>query len=124
MGNPFTSTSVTNYNANPPPDDGTTAPSNLVAWSTIKTKLPDPLKAAFDASETATNTAFGKVVGGGSVTSTAVDYTVLAADQGKFIKVTVSGKTITTPDATSVGAPFVFVVVNVSSGGITLAGNN
>ena len=123
MGNPFTTTSVTSYNANPPPDDGSQVANNIVAWSTIKTKLPDPIKSAFDTSETNTNTAFSKVMGGGGFTSTATNYTVLAADQGKFIKVTAAA-TITTPDATSVGSPFVFVVVNETTGDITLAGNN
>lgn len=123
MSNPFTSTSVVNYNSNPPADDGSQVPANLVAWATIKTKLPDPIKTAFDTSETNTNNAFAKVMGGGGITSTAVNYTVLSADQGKFVKVTAAA-TITTPDATAVGSPFVFVVVNESAGDITLAGNN
>lgn len=124
MGAPYTATSVANYNSNPPSDDGSTTATNRVSWSTQKTKLTDPLKTAFDTSETNTAAALLKVLGGGAVLGTSVDYTVLAADQGKMIKVTASGKTITTPDATSVGSPFWFMVKNASTGAITLAGNN
>jgi hypothetical protein len=123
MGSPFTVTSVSNYNSNPPPDDGSQTAANRVQWSTQKTKLTDPIKTAFDDSESATSTAFGKVMGGGGITTTAVDYTVTASDQGKFVKVTASGKTVTTPDATVVGSPFVFSVLNNSSGNITLDGS-
>lgn len=123
MGNPFVSAAVNSYNANPPPDDGSQGPGNMLAWSTIKTKLPDPIKSALETDITNTNTAFSKIIGGGGFTSTATNYTVLLADQGKFIKVTAAA-TITTPDATSVGSPFVFAVVNETTGDITIAGNN
>lgn len=122
MGNPFTSTSVSSYNSNPPSDDGSQTASNRLQWSTHKTKLSDPIKTAFDTSETATNTAFGKVIGGGGITTTAVDYTITSSDQGKFIKATAS-LTLTTPDATSVDSPFVFFVVNTSTGDVTVDGN-
>lgn len=125
MGNPFTPTSVSSYNANPPADDGSQVAPNIVAWSTIKTKLNDPIKSAFDTSETAINSAFSKIVGGAGITSASSNYTVLLADQGKLVKITGSGGiTLTTPDATSVGAPFVFAYLNASSSSITLAGNN
>jgi len=123
VGSPFTITSTSNYNANPPSDDGAQTASNRVQWSTQKSKLSDPIKTAFDASETATSNAFGKVKGGAGITTTAVDYTIAAGDQGKYVKCTVSGKNITTPDATVVGSPFVVSVVNDSTGNITLVGN-
>lgn len=124
MAAPFSVTSVANYNSNPPTDDGATTTANRIDWSKTKTKIGDPLKTAFDASETATLAAFAKILGGAGILTTAVDYTVLAADQGKLVKVTASGKTITTPDATVVGSPFYFGVVNESTGNITFAGNN
>lgn len=125
MGNPFTTTSVSSYNSNPPPDDGTTVANNIIAWATIKTKLVDPIKSAFDTSETNTNSAFAKVVGGGGITSVSTNYTVLAADQGKTIVVTGSGGiTITSPDATIVQSPFSFFLVNTATSSITYAGNN
>lgn len=43
--------------------------------------------------------------------------------QGEVIKVTVPGKTVTTPDAGTVLSPFRFVVINQSTGTITIAGN-
>lgn len=123
MGNPYTSVTVSNYNANPPSDDGAATAANRVQWSTEKTKLTDPLKTAFEASETATVAAFAKIIGGGGVTATAISYTVTAGDQGKLVKATASGITITTPDATVVTSPFVFGVLNNSSGDITLDGS-
>lgn len=123
MGAPFTTTSVSNYNANPPADDGSQVSANRVQWSTQKTKLADPVYNAFNTSETTTNTAFGKVVGGATITTTAISYTVTASDQSKIVKATAGGITITTPDATVVGAPFVFSVVNLSTSDITFAGN-
>lgn len=123
MAAPFTVTSVSNYNANPPPDDGSQVAANRVQWSTQKTKLVDPVYNAFNTSETNTNTAFSKVVGGATITTTAISYTVTASDQSKIVKATAGGITITTPDATIVGAPFVFSVVNLASTDITFAGN-
>jgi hypothetical protein len=124
MGNPFTATSVTSYNANPPSDDGAQTPANRVQWSTQKTKLSDPLKVAFDASEAATATAFSRLPGGAGIVSTALSYAVQSGDQGALIVVTGSGGvTITTPDATVVGNPFVFRVLNLSSSDIILDGS-
>jgi hypothetical protein len=123
MGSPFVATTVTNYNSNPPSDDGSQTAANRVQWSTQKTKLSDPLKTAFDTSETATQTAFGKIIGGAGVTTTAVSYAVTASDQGKLVNATVASITITTPDATVVGSPFVFSLLNSSSGSITFDGS-
>jgi len=119
----YPATSVSGYNANPPPDDGTTVPTNLEKWSDVKTKIGDPLNtfaAAIDSNLTA---AFGKTLDGASIVSTGTNYPMSAADQGRLIKATASGITITTPDAATVTAPFTFAVSNQSSGQITLAGN-
>lgn len=118
----YPGTSVSGYNSNPPPDDGTTGANNQITWSGVKSKLTDPFNvwaAAIDSNVTA---AFGKTIAGGSVVSTAVDYPATSADQGRNIVVTVSGKIVTTPDATVVHSPFVFCVNNQSSGNITIAG--
>jgi len=48
MGTKYSSTSISGYNSAPPADDGSTAASNQVKWSTIKTKLADPFKAAIE----------------------------------------------------------------------------
>lgn len=48
MGTKYTTEAISGYNSSPPADDGSTAASNQVKWSTIKQKLPDPLKAAIE----------------------------------------------------------------------------
>src|SRR6185312_1630745 len=116
IANPFTSVTVSNYNLNPPSDDGSEVPANEIKWATHKTKIGDPLKTALESTIVNTLSAFGKVAGG--VTSVSDDYTVLASDQGKLIKATVASKTITTPAAATVGAAFRFGILNNSDGDI------
>lgn len=123
MASPFTSASVSGYNSNPPPDDGSQTEANRVKWATIKTKLPDPLKTALEADITNTAAAFGKTFGSASVSSTGVSYQVLSSDQGKLIRATAASVTITTPSATDVASPFCFAVLNNSSGSITVDGS-
>ena len=123
MGAPYTEVTVTGYNDNPPVDDGTQSEENRDKWSTIKTKLPDPLKTALEAIDDNVLSAFGKIVGGAGVVSSAISATVGATDQGKLYRATGAGITITTPDATSVTSPFVFGFLNSSTGTVTLDGN-
>lgn len=123
MGALYSGTSVSGYNANPPSDDGTQIATNQIGWNaTIKAKIGDPLNTAIVAMDSNVTSAFGKTISGASVVSTNSSYPMSAADQGRSIIATASGITITTPDATSVHAPFVFFVNNNSSGTITLAG--
>lgn len=123
MATPYTSVTVTDYNLNPPPDDGTQAPANALTWAKHKQKIGDPLKTAVEAVNTNVVAAVAKLVGGAGITSTAISYTVLASDQSKLIKVTGSGVTITTPAAATVTSPFLFAVLNTSGGNITIDGN-
>lgn len=123
MGAPYSGTSVSGYNANPPPDDGTTVATNQITWAGIKSKVGDPLNTFASSVDSNITSAVGKIVGGASVVSTAVNYAMTAADQGRLIRATASGITITTPDATVVKTPFAFRIINNSSGSITLAGN-
>lgn len=122
MSSPYSSTPVTGYNANPPPDDGTLGANNLVTWAVVKNKLGDPLNVFAAAVNSALVTAFGKTLSGGSVVNTAVNYAAGAADQGRLIRTTVAAVVVTTPDVTSVSAPFVFAVLNNSTGGATVGG--
>lgn len=123
MAAPFTGVTIASYNANPPADDGSAVASNRVTWAGQKTKLTDPLKTAIESINTNLLTAFGKVVGGAGVTTTAISYAVGVSDQGKLVKVTgAGGITITTPDATAVN-PFVFALLNNSTGSIVLDGS-
>lgn len=123
MSLPYPGTSVTGYNANPPPDDGSQVATNEVTWSGIKTKIGDPLDTFAGNVDSNLTAAFEKLMDGSAVVSTATSYAAGAADQGKLIVSTASGITITTPDAGTVGAPFVFAINNQSTGNITLAGN-
>ncbi len=123
MSSPYTSQSASGYNATPPADDGSAVASNQVLWSTIKTKLNDPVKNLADNINSAVSTAVGKLSGGASTSTQSTSYQVLSADQGKLIIATASGITITTPDATSVSSPFQFRVLNNSSDTITVDGS-
>lgn len=123
MASPYTSVTVNNYNANPPSDDGSESPENRVNWSTIKSKLADTLKVAVDSIDDNVLAAFAKILGAGDVVSTAITYEVAASNQGDLIRTTASAVTITTPDATVVGSPFSFGLLNSASGSITLDGN-
>lgn len=123
MADPYSTVSITGYNSNPPADDGSAVEANRVKWSTIKTKLNDPVKTRTDDMDTALVAAFAKMIGGAGLTSTAINYTVLSTDQGKLVRATQPSITITTPDATDVDAPFVFGFLNNSTGDVTLDGS-
>jgi hypothetical protein len=118
MSNPYTSVTVSNYNSNPPTDDGAQTPANEITWSKHKTKLGDPLKTALESINTNASTAFGKVSGG--VTSVSADYTVLAGDQGKLIVQTGDSKTITMIAPATASSPFQVSIVNRSAGSTNL----
>lgn len=118
MGNPYSPQTVSGYNANPPPDDGSKSPANLGSWAMVKTKIGDPLKNFADSINAALVTAFSRIVGGGGIVTANSNYNVIAANQGAVIRATVAGITITTPSAAVVGTPFVFTVVNGSTGDI------
>lgn len=123
MADPYSGVPITGYNSNPPADDGSQTEANRVKWATIKTKLNDPVKTRTDDIDTALIAAFAKMIGGAGITSTSISYTVLSSDQGKLVRATSSGITITTPDATDVDAPFVFCLLNDSTGDITFDGS-
>lgn len=123
MADPYSGVAISGYNANPPDDDGSQTEANKVKWATIKSKITDPVKTRTDSMDTALTDAFAKVVGGSGVTSYSTSVTIAESDQGKLVRATVAGITLTTPDATDVDSPFVFAVLNDTSGDITLDGN-
>lgn len=48
----YSNVTVTGYNDSPPSDDGTVSAANQAKWSTVKTKLFDPLQTALEAINT------------------------------------------------------------------------
>lgn len=121
MGSQYTSVSISNYNANPPADDGSQTEANRLYWSTIKDKLGDPTKDAVEQIDTNLQAAFGKIDAG--VVSYSTGTTLGSTVQGKLVRFTQSGVTHTTPDAATVGSPFVFDFLNDTTGDIVLDGN-
>lgn len=121
----YTSVTVSNYNLNPPADDGTVSDANKITWSKHKLKIGDPLKTAVEAVNSGIVAMAAKLLAGAAIVPSAVDYAAGASDQGKLIVFTAAGKTLTTPDAThpDVSNPFVFSFQNNSSGDATVDGN-
>lgn len=97
--NPYTSQSISGYNANPPPDDDTTGSGNQVEWQKHLDKIGDPNKNLSEGIDTAAlsmgtkvintdageaNTLGGTIayttseltISGGSITPTATNHTV------------------------------------------------
>ena len=60
--NPFTSQTISGYNATPPSNDGAKTSANQVDWDKHKTKLADPIKTLAEAINTAVLAAFAKVI--------------------------------------------------------------
>lgn len=56
----YNSPTLSGYNSNPPPDDGTESAENEVTWAVIKEKLTDPLKDYSEAVDSATGLAFAE----------------------------------------------------------------
>ena len=60
--NPYTSQSISGYNAGPPPDDGSKTSANQLEWAKHKTKLGDPLKTFAEAIDSAVSAAFDSLL--------------------------------------------------------------
>ena len=118
--NPYTSVSVTGYNANPPADDGSEVEANQITWAKHKTKLGDPIKTAVESINTNVAAAFLKRHMSAK-TVIAQDYTAVAADYGKVLAVT-GTRTIDFDDAATLGEGWSVTIVNVGSGIVTLDG--
>lgn len=114
MGTKYTTTSISGYNSSPPPDDGSATEANKVKWSTIKTKLPDPIKTAVESidSKLTTWSDYGP-------TEVAVT-TTLDADDNETVVVATSAVTIVLPDASTVGAGWRAYVKNSSASTIVI----
>lgn len=114
MGTKYSNQTVSGYNTSPPSDDGSQVASNQVKWSSVKTKLSDPLNTFASNINSTLLTALDS-----SVTTTAVNYTTQASDHIKPIQVTAAA-TISLGDASTMGAGYVAKVVNLYSAAITV----
>lgn len=116
MGTKYSSVTVSGYNATPPVDDGTVSEANKVKWSTIKTKLPDPLKTAIESINTSIGTHFD--VGPTALTG---NTTLGTSHYNQFIQVSGSSVTLTLTDAATLGAGWYCWIVNTDpSNSVTL----
>lgn len=113
MGTKYATVSVSGYNSSPPADNGSTDATNQILWSTIKTKLPDPLKTAIEA----VNSALVSYTDTSVRSITASDSTV-AGDHLKTVQTASSVTavvTISLMDATTAAAGY---MVRVHNGGL------
>src|SRR3990167_638695 len=117
MGTKYSSESISGYNATAPADDGTISEANKVKWSTIKTKLPDPLKTAIENIDSKLTTHFN-VGPTALITNTTLDSTHF----NKVIQVSGSGVTLTLSDAATLTAGwFCDIISTDASNSVTLA---
>jgi hypothetical protein len=123
MANPYTSVSISNYNNNPPPDDGSETTPNQIFWATIKTKLTDPHDTAIQSIDTNISSAFGKVPFIDITTLTGA-HTVASNERGHLFDVASGTFTLTLLAAATAGAGFTFGIVNNGSGTVTIDGNS
>jgi len=121
MSNPYSKPSISGYNSNPPPDDGTSIAQNEITWAKHKDKLGDPVKNYADAINTATFNAFADIFLN-SVSSHSANYTVLTSDQGALLDCQ-NTITITLLSASSAGTGFPLAIRNAGSGIITVDGS-
>lgn len=121
MSNQYTQPSVSNYNAAPPPDDGSHGGSNVVAWATIKSKLADPLLSFANAINSAISTAFA-LNWLNSFNPQSAPYSVAAADRGKLLSIT-GTTTVTLLAAATAGSGFALAIKNSGVGVVTVAPN-
>lgn len=120
MSNPYTTVAISGYNADAPPDDGTTGSDNQVNWAKHKDKLGDPLKNLAESINSNVLTAFGKIFGQG-INSQSGNYSVLTTDQGHFIPFTATA-TATLPAVATAGDGFAVAIINTGSGVVTVDG--
>lgn len=117
----YTPPSISGYNATPPSDDGSATTANQLKWSMIKTKLADPIKTYVDAINTAVAAAFtGQFLSNTDTKS--ISFTVGTTDDGKFYYCD-SVLTATLPPAASAGEGFHVLIMNASTGTVTIDGD-
>ena len=71
--NPYSTQTIANYNASPPPDDGSQTSANKVEWAKHKTKLADPIKTLAESINSNVLSAFAALI----ITTDAAEQSVL-----------------------------------------------
>ena len=121
MGNLYDSQSISNYNSNPPADDGSEVASNQVNWSKHKTKLADPVKTLAEGINSEANDTFGKLPYYATRSVSSAD-SLVAADDHKIISCT-NSFTFTLLAAATAGTAFRVMIYNAGTGTITIDGD-
>lgn len=117
MGTKYSSNATSGYNSTPPADDGTVSEANKVKWSTVKTKLSDPVKTLADTINSELVTHFDN-----GPTAITTNTTLDASHYNKIIEVSGSGVTLTLSDATTLTAGWYCDVRNVdTTNSVTIA---
>ena len=109
---------ISGYNSSPPSDDASQTSANQVKWSTIKTKLPDPLKTAIES----INSSLVSFTDFGSRQITSSDTTV-AGDHMKTIEIgplVSTSITVSLGDAATMAAGYIVTVKNSSPNSQTI----
>jgi len=117
MGSKYSSNSTSGYNSTPPDDNGTVSEANKIKYSTVKTKLADPVKDLADLINTELVTHFD--VGPTAITT---NTTLGATHYNQIIQVSGSSVTLTLTDASTLGAGWYCRIINIdASNTITIA---
>lgn len=117
----YTEASISGYNSNPPPDDGSEVSSNEITWDKHKSKLADPIKTLAESINDNAATAFGKVFLNGS-SSISVDTTLTDTQYGKVL-LTTNEITLTLTAAATLGDGWHCVVFNTDGNTVTIDPN-
>lgn len=113
MANPYTSVSVSGYNADAPSDDGSAVASNQLNWSKHVENLGNPLRTAIESVNANALSAFALLFGA-THSSQSTNYTITTADRGRFIEAT-AALTFTLPAAATAGVGFPIALINTSA---------
>lgn len=124
MANPYSPPTLTSYNLNPPPDDGSQVEANRVQWNDdVIGKVGDPLRVFAQAVDTAVLTAFGRIMFNG-VSAQSANFTVATSEQGTVFSVT-GNTTVTLPAAATAGSNFAIAVHKAdATNTVTIDGNS
>lgn len=122
MTNPYKSVSISGFDDDSPPDDGSETEPNRLNWAKHIDEIGTPLKTAIESINTNIISAFTKIFGGGAVNEQGGAYTVQASDRGKIIELSGGGTTTLLALATA-GDNFIVSFYNAGSADVTIDGS-